>query len=462
MLDSVGNVKGSINSCPRNILISVVGVLILLLGMGITSIFTEGVINSVVNIVVLYVAILFVIKSTRIENLLDCEVVFFTLAFVTVFVLFNIWLGDTVIYKDYLYGHSSDLSGHYEHSLMFSEMSTIATRLKSGMTLNEATSGLPLNQYYNIFVYSSMMFLAGGINATNMCIWNAFHMLLCPIFMILILDKYGIEKSRHLRSAYYISLLQPLFLSFSMYNKVIIGEALVIMALYIFISTYNNPQTNLICLPIYGYLFWTVRLQYIFVAGFLFVLCLVHNRTSKRVTIPAFAAIFVIALFSLRGFSHLYYDLNVGHYHEGHDLSLASFPARLVRSALPYFPLSNIFNDQYWYFNMFCVPQEIMNLTLWGLVYASHGKLNLAYARKTLRNPLVVAAILLLLGGTLSEMHTTYVSVGTVLLTSSLGNVSMRKFAAVFAMVFMAAVLLTCVYNVLGLAGTGIAGVDFS
>lgn len=452
-----------INSCPRNILTAILGVGFLLIGMWITSTFSEGVANSVINIMTVCIAIAFVIKKTRIEKILGVKVTFATLLIISVVALLNIWLSAAVVYKDFLQGVSSVLSGHSEHSLMYSEMSIIATRLKSGISLEEATRGLPLNQYYNIFVYSSLLFLFGGINATNMCIWGTMHMSMCPVFVVLMLDKYGVRDTRHLKMAYFISMFQPLFLSVNTYNKVIIGEVLVMIALYIFVSTYDDPIKNLICLPIYGYLFWTVRLQYLLIAAILFIVCLVHNKMRVRVIIPVIALIIVsVVFFSRGGFGQIYQGLNIEGYHEGHDLSLSSIPARLVRSILPYFPISNIFDDQYWYFNIFCVLQEIMNITLWGLVFINRGKINISHAGTAIRNPFIIAAIALLLGGTLSELHTTYLSVGTMLLTSSCEEVSENRVACVYFMVFMAVIALNLVYLALGLQGSGVAGVSFS
>lgn len=453
------------NSCPKNILMAILGVVILLTGMWITSTFSEGVTNSIINIIALDIAITFVIKNTRIENLLGIRVTFVSVLIISFVVLLNIWLGASVVYKDFLHGISSSLSEHYEHSLMYTEMSTIATRLRSGMSLSQATFGLPLYQYYNIFVYSTVMFLTGGINVTNMCIWGGIHTFLCAIFVVLMFDKYGITDKSHLRVSYFVALLQPLFLSVNTYNKVIIGEALVMIALYIFMTTYERPTLNLACLPLYGYLLWTVRLQYLIIAGLLFVLCLSHNKFSKKIIIPISITFIALAIFiSKSSFVQLLGNLNFGRYsgESGYDLSLSSIPARIIRSFLPYFPLTNIADDRYWYFNIFCILQEIMNITLWGLVFISHGKINISHAKSAVSNPFIITAFALLLGGTFSEMHTTYLSVGTMLLPAAFDdNVSGNKVAVTFIVVLLSVVLLSFIYVALGLSGSGVAGVTF-
>ena len=456
-----GNLKQS-NSCFTNILVFILSDIILLLGMWIFSFFSEGIINSVVNIIPLCLAIIFAIKKTKIEFALKSKITLITIIFLSVIVLLNIWLCSEVQFRDYLLGKSANLSDHPEHSLMFKEMEIIATRLKEGLSLSQATKGLRLNQYYNIFVYSSMMFLMGGVNPTNMCIWSAFHTAMCPVFLVLMSERYGISDSKHLKLIYVVTLIQPLFLSFSTYNKVIIGELLLMIAMYIYICTYNNPIRNLLCLPIYGYLMWTVRLQYLLIAAFLFVVCLIHNKLSKKIIIPFIAAILIGGIFLFRsGLVQLYEDLNINYYTEGHDLSLASIPARIIRSVLPYFPLSNIFTDRYWSFNIFCIFQEIMNITLWGLVLFNNWKINVPHIKLTFANPMILAAIALLLGGTFSELHTTYLSVGTMLLTTACDDVKVDKVFGVYLGVLITVVFLTIVYVLLGLTGSGIASVSF-
>lgn len=449
------------NSCPRNIGVALLGIVILLFGMWITSLFLDDTINTIINIIVVNLAIVFVIKNTYIEKILGKNITFITVLIYTFITLFNIWLGLTFIYKNFFAGTSIALSNHYEHSLMYSEMSIIASRLSSGMTLDQATYGLPLYQYYNIFVYSSIMFLIGGINVTNMCIWGTMHTALCPIFVVLLLDRYHIKDKKQLRIAYFVTIFQPLFLSVNTYNKVIIGETLIIMAMYIYISTYDKPLKNLMCLPIYGYLFWTVRLQYFFIAGFLFIICLIHNKVDKKIIIPIVFFITVATIFiSQNNFIKLMEDLNVSLYIKDKDLSLWLVPARLIRSMLPYFPLTNVFNDQYWYFNIFCIFQEIMNITLWGFIFIKSRIVNIMYIRNNFKNPLVLCALVLFLFGTFSELHTTYLSVGTMLLLGACEGISGQRIIGIYFYILISVILISVIYAVLGLSGSGLSGIN--
>lgn len=447
--------------CAKNLSVALAGVIALLFGMWLFSFFCSGVLNSIVNIFALIFSIVLVIRYTNIEKALQSsKVPYVTIIIITSVVLVNIWLGDSFVYNDFLYGHSTSLSEHDEHSLMFTEMSTIATRLKSGASLQEATYDLPLYQYYNIFVYSSMMFLLGGVNPTNMCIWNAFHAFLCSVLLVLILVEYGVRDKNHLAFAYFVSMLQPLNLSVNTYNKVIIGNALIMVALYVYMSTYESPKKNLFCFPVYSYLFWTVRMQYFVIASFLLLYCLFRNDRSRKAAIPAVIAVSLLSFFVLRlGLSQLYHGMNFGYYHGSSDFSISTIPARIVRSFLPYFPLSNIFYDEYWHFNIFCIAQEIMNITLWGLVFMPNGRLSSSCASRAVKNPLILTAFALLLGGTLSELHTTYLSVGTMLLPSSCPDVSFRKCGQVYLVVFLCAIVLTVIYLAFGLRGAGLAGI---
>ena len=451
-----------INSCPKNILIAVVGVVILLAGMFVTALFSEELVNSFFNIIPLCVSMAVVIKLSKIDVLCGKRMVLGTAIVIGLIVCFNIWLSSNYIFDDYLNGYGTSLSNHKEHSLMYNEMATIASRLDSGSTLGEATRGLPLYQYYNIFVYSSFMFLLGGINPTNMCIWGAYHLFLCAFFVVLILSKFGVKNQKHLSFAFYVTLFQPLLMSVSTYNKVLVGEAIIMIALYIYITNYNDPWKNVLSLPIYAYLLWTVRLQYVAIAAVLFVICLVHNKAKKKVILPIAIGLFALTLLFLNSdLGKMLNSINVGYYTEGHDLSLGSIPARIIRSFIPYFPLTNLGEDSFWYFNLFCVFQEGMNIVLWGKQLFRKNKIDLTGLKKRFSNPLFWAAIVFLLGGTLSELHTTYLSVGTPLLLSSFEVDDNIRFIFQYFFVMLVLLVLSLVYIALGLSGSGFAGVSF-
>lgn len=450
-----------LNSCPKNIFRVILGIVILLAGMFMSSYISEGITNTVVNIVPLFVAMAFVIKATKIEKICG-NLLVGTGILMLVIVLFNLWLSSEYIFNNFISGYSTDLSDHAEHSLMYFEMSTIATRLKLGMTLQQATFGLPLYQYYNIFVYCSLMFLAGGINATNMCIWGAMHLFLCGIFVVLMLEKYGIKDKKRLRVAYFLSLLQPLFMSVNTYNKVLIGEAIILMAMYIYITNYNNPKRNLFALPIYGYLLWTVRLQYVAIAVFLFGVCLIHNRTSKKFIIPTFLGFVAVGVVLLAGvLGQSYTHLNFEYYLKGHEFSVASIPARFIRSFLPYFPITNLGKDPFWHFNLFAVFQEGMNIMLWGMIFTRRGKIIPKKFKSNFQNPFVLAALAFLLGGTLSELHTTYLSVGTMLLIGAIEDTNKYRFMMVYFAIMAVILSSSIMYGMLGFTGAGVAGVSF-
>lgn len=435
-----------------------VSVLTLLVCMWFVGNFVDGLINSFVNIISLAIAATVLIKTTKIEYFLGQRVLAVSVISCVLIAFLVLIFSSTFVYNDFLSGLTNRLD-HGEHTLMYMEMEIIATRLGEGMNLEQATAGLPLNQYYYVFVYATLFFVFGGVNITNMCIFSTLHTLICAVCMALIANRYGIKDIQKTRFIYFVSLFQPLFLATHNYNKVIIGEAFIMVAMYIYTYTYHNPNLNLIAFPVYAFLMWAVRLQYLVIAVLLCFLTIFLGRKKLNFsTVLGIALIFAIAIFVALKVNIIEYirtELNFENYTEGATYGLSAIPMRFLRTLLPYFPFTNIFSDRYWEFNLFCIFQIVMNCTVWYFVVFD--ALQMKRMKQVFTNPIVIAGIGFILAGTFSALHTTYISVGTVLLTVEFEKVTKNRFLTVFMYILFILIILSFLYSMLGLTGTGIS-----
>lgn len=419
----------------------------------------SGTLNTLFNILSLFAASFVLFKALKLQKLLGSKIIVVTWLIMAIVVVVMTAFSRTFLYDNVL-GETINIV-HGEHDLMFNEMSIISSKLSEGKTIAEATDGLPLNQYYNIFVYSSFMFLFGGINVTNMCIWAMFHSVINTACMVLMVYAYGIRDKNHLSLVYFATILQPLMLNIHVYNKVIIGETFVILAMYIYVKTYRNTLHNILCFPAYAWLFWSMRQQYLVIAVVLCLLMFFINGSKLNFeTIFEFMLVLLVFLVlflttDVRGYINE--DLNFDGYTQESTFSIIQMPMRIIRGFISYFPFTQIFTDDNWTFNLFCMFQVCVNITLWGyvLINAVKGK----KLKEVFFNPMVLAAAGLFFAGAFSALHTTYVSVGTMLLTSAIKDVQIKKVLTTVAAVFAALSIISIVYAMMGLTGTGTSGI---
>lgn len=420
----------------------------------------EGITNTLANFVSLVMAVIVLANVTGLRKVMGegivVKVVIFALVIAGVGLLFSRYF----VFHRYLEGLYGHLS-HIEHDLMYNQMQIISNRLSNGYSIAQATKDLSLNQYQNIFVYCSFMFLAGGINLTNMIVWSTLHLVICAVCMALMCYQYGIADRKRLNLIFTLSLCQPLFWTVHNYNKVIVGEAFLMVGIYIYMVSFRKPWLNMLLFPVYAWLLWTMRLQYLLVAIVLCLWCIIFSNKKASLTIVVeVAVVLAVAVFILGTMdigSFLQDDLNVEDYTTGSDYSLTAIPMRIVRSFLPYFPFTNLFSDDNWAFNIYCTMQITVNLVLWYFVFIRAIKKR--RVKEVLKNPMILACIGFFLGGLLSAIHTTYVSVGTFLLLSELDDVPGDKVFLSSVWTYMLIMFVSVIYFALGLAGSGASGI---
>lgn len=420
----------------------------------------SGVQNTLANFVSLTLAIIVLANMTGLRKVIGDGVVMKVVVAALVVATISLVFSRYFVYHRYIEGSYSHLS-HIEHDLMYEQMQIISTRLSSGQSLAAAIEGLQLNQYHNIFVYSSMIFLVGGINLTNMIIWSTLHMVICAVCMTLMCYHYGITDQKRLNFILTLSLCQPIFWAVHHYNKVIIGQAFIMVALYIYVCSFRHSWLNMALFPVYAWLMWSMRLQYLLIAMVLCLVCIVVSNKKRQmrmlIQMALVLIIVVLLLASIDITSFLETDLNFSSYTEDSDYSLLIMPMRLLRSFLPYFPFTNLFNDKHWAFNVFCILQITLNLVLWYLVITR--ALMKRKLKKLFANPMFLAAVGFFCAGLLSAIHTTYVSVGTILLLSEVEDVKESRIFINCVFTFMLLMFVSVVYYALGLTGSVSSGV---
>ncbi|MBR3779229.1 MAG: hypothetical protein IKL13_05865 [Clostridia bacterium] len=438
----------------------VVSITVLLLFMFLLRDVGNGVQNTLVNFISLTIAIIVLVNVTGLRNVVGEGVVLKVVLFALVVSIVSLVFSRYFVFNRYMEGAYGHLS-HIEHDLMYNQMQIISTRLSTGNSLANAIQGLQLNQYHNIFVYSAMIFLVGGINLTNMIVWSALHMVICAVCMTLMCYRFGITDRARLNLILVLSLCQPLFWAVHHYNKVIIGQAFIMVAMYIYVCSFHNSWLNMLLFPVYAWLLWSMRLQYLLIAVVLCLMCIIVSNQKRHMIIVVqmivVLAIAVLLIMSMDMSSFLQSDLNFASYTEDSDYSLLVMPMRLLRSFLPYFPFTNIFNDKHWAFNVFCILQITLNLVLWYLVLSR--ALVKRRLKKLFANPMFIAAVGFFCAGLLSAIHTTYVSVGTILLLSEIEDVKGSKIFINCVFTFMLLMFVSVVYFALGLTGSVSSGV---
>lgn len=422
----------------------------------------EGIKNTMANFVSLVISVIVLANVTGLRKVVGEGVVTKLVIMALVIAGASLLFSRYFVYDRYLEGLYGHLS-HTEHDLMYSQMQIISNRLSNGYSIAQATEDLYLNQYHNIFVYCSMIFLVGGVNLTNMIVWSTLHLVICAVCMVLMCYQFGITDRTRLNLIFTLSLCQPLFWMVHNYNKVVIGQAFFMVGMYIYMVSFRKPLLNMALFPVYAWLMWTMRLQYLLIAVALCLWCIVVSNKKASLAIAfEVAAILAVLLFlftTMNVGSFIQEELNVENYTDGYNYSLTAIPMRIIRSFIPYFPFTNIFADDNWAFNIYCLPQIALNLVLWYMVISR--AIIKRRVKALFQNPMIVAAMGLFLAGGLSMIHTTYLSVGSFFLASELDEeIDGHKVLLSCVFTFMIIMFISVIYFSLGLAGSGSSGLD--
>lgn len=328
---------------------------------------------------------------------------------------FNIFFSSEFVFSD-LTGRNLDISLHYEHSWCYQNLRNIAESIISGDNLSLTLDNLNLRQYKYTFLYSSLIFVFGGYEPTNICIWNSLHLAFISIIACLIADKLGIRDSKRLGFILILILFQPFFDAVHIYHRDIVGEAMMMLGMFWFIYLYNKPFYSMLLLPFYVFLFYCFRLQYAVVAVALYVWCLINRRNNKSQSIIALVVLLSLVIIMSNYIDYFILvdeNLNFQSYSDDIVGRGGGIIRTIIVGIIGYFPWTNLLSDPYWTYHIFLPFQAMMNISILLILYINYKK----RLSDILTNPVLICGLFLFLiafGGGVG--HISYFCVGMPLL----------------------------------------------
>ena len=438
------------------LLIVVLSMILLLVFMKISSLFAEGILNTCLNIVSMIICIHVCLSLSGLKYRFGaryCRIILFICFFIAILSLLYFF---AFVNPTYLQGNIDEPSNHIEHQLMYQTMKDAADGIIKGIPLKQAVWYIFDTHYFVIYTYCSFIFLFGGVNILNMCVWNTMHMFIAA-FMVTLIGE-NTQSSMNRKTVFAVALLQPFFLSGWIYNKQIVGVAFLVTGIYLMLYYRNTVIKYVIASVIALILMWIVRLQYVIIAFILFVVFKVinvagTNRWVKILSIVLIGGTGVLLVFSVYGVSGLLDELNVNLYMKHVNFGLISLLVRPIRAMLPYFPWDAVFRTQVAYYSVYAIIQEPVNIVLWGFAIS-----DFFTCRHKNRLLVFIPPLLFILAGMLNNnIHAGYVSMTSCMLILSIDEERHRKLIlptiiAIFALVFVASSL----YSMLGFTGSGV------
>lgn len=393
----------------------IVGVFIMLMGMSISHGQGVGLWTSYLNVIFMSLGIYYILRALKFYEYVGKKNIVFFICGVSGITVFCIWFSSSFLFTDLL-GDSYEISSHWEHSWCYQNIRTIAESIKSGENLSSTLDGLYLRQYEKSFTYSSLMFIFGGNEPTNICIWNGMHLAIIAIMACLIAVRLGVEDKKRLSFIFFVVLFLPFFDALHIYHRDNVGEALLMIGMYIFVCVYKKPLWSLVFMPLFVFLFYCFRFQYAIVAVLLYFWCVLINATKKVGSLLAFVVLVVVAILLINYINidaFLEQDLNYTIYSENILGRGGGFLRTFVVGLVGYFPWTNLLRDPYWTYHVFMPLQAMINISVLFLLFLNY-KRNLIQLAV---NPALMCGLMLFfLGFGGGVGHVSYFAAGMPLL----------------------------------------------
>ena len=426
------------------------GLLILLIGMRVVSLAFHGVWASIIDVVFIVVGLLIICYNTGINKLVGERAVTTFVVVISIITLFSLWFGCSYVYT--FYEDGKFLSSHDEHNLTYLRILDVADQLNEGSFSDAYLLALTYGQYAYSYLYSSLMYVFGGNMITHMCVWNGMHLGIMAILSLLVANASGITDRKALKCVLFMVVLQPIFWTLSAYNRNIVGECFLLLGLFIFVKVADKPLKSLAFLPIYGFLFYAYRLQYLLIAISLFLMfSLVPQNRRNSISFIGLFLSFGVILYLVNSFDwavDVGEGLNVDNYVEAANKSIIS---SILLGLIGKFPWTNVFFDSNWTYHLFVSLQAPMMLVLYYYSYILYKN----QVQEFLFRPVSMCALLLLLAGMISSTHTTYLAVAAPMLIIGVSDIGTAKLEKSYFRLSIVFIILSLAYFALGLTGTG-------
>ena len=427
-----------------------IGIFIMLIGMMVVHSFGSGLWTSYADIIPVAIGLFYTTRALGLKKYVGQRSVGVFIVSTCILIVFSIWFSNLFVFNS---AEPGELSAHIEHDWAYQQILAIAESIKNGEGLSEALSSLNLRQYQNTFAYSSLMFLFGGDEVTHICVWCGMHVAVIALLTFLIAQRMGISDAVTLRFILFAAFLQPVFCAIYIYHRDTIGEAFLLLGVYIFICNYKNPLRCLLFLPLYGFLFYSFRLQYLTVAFFLCFWTFLHKAEASSITTIVLFFIAVIAISAVsNSISALTDDLNFGNYLDGGASKLNKGLFRTIFIGLfGYFPWTNLLKDLNWSYHYLICLQSVVNIGLWyNFIKAFKGRWYELW-----HDPITICAVILTSFGFAAVGHVTYISVGIPLFVSCIRGMKFSELMKQYGVIFIIFFVISIIYNALGLTGSG-------
>lgn len=432
-------------SLPRCVLLIFASIAFLLAGIWINSFIIDSYLVSYLNIIPLFASLFLLCKALHIERYVGEHSIILFFLLVCTLTLISLLFSSNYLFHDYLSGHSTEISKHYEHNWCHESLVFVAGSITDNNVdpREIILENLIAPQYIVTFFYSSVLFIFGGDIVTNWCVWNGMHLAVMAILVLLIAVKMGIENKTQMATILLGSLIMPAFNMLYIYDRDIIGEFFLILGFFIFICAYKKgPKWCLLLLPVYGFFFFALRIQYILVAV---VLCFSSFISRFKTTSYLFFIAFLIplVLFWLYN-SGLWEGLNFEVYVNGTMEDQRGLISTILVGIIGYFPWTNLLDDPNVSYHAPLCIQAAVDLTLWYYFYLTYR----GNFREWIVNPVIFGSLILTSFGFIGGAgHIKYFCISAPLFLMLIKGVNLQKLIKSYIFVIFGYISVSMLYT---------------
>lgn len=429
------------------------GTLMLLLGMKAVNMFCDGLVGSLLDILVMFPSLLYIFKYTGASDIIGKHKTFQVLWLSCGIAFIGIMFSSFFIFSPYISGRTDDISLHIEHTWAYNSIREIAEAINGGY-LQDKLVALHLGKYEKLFIYYSLMFLFGGFSPFHICIWNVFHVAVCCSLFLLIAQKESLLNDINENLILFICLLMPFFQCSFIYHRDIIGQYAVVLGVYIFISTYKSNFASLLAFLFYAFLFYVFRQPYLLAAIILFLWGMSRRRQGGMSSFFSIIVVLLVGMyliFTADITTFFKEDMYFDAYGSMYEQRNSSFLQTILRAFVGYFPWTQLFNDSNWSYHLFICLQCALNLSIiWNLYSDNRHRYS-----ELLNNPLTLFGIVIWCVALISSGHVSYFVVGTPFLVFGITRIPLSRVYNLFLKITLFFMATSLLYYAIGLTGAG-------
>ena len=406
------------------------------------------------------------------------------LAFFTkIFVGYLFW--EFYFFPDYFTNEFSKMDfSYFEYLITLDKMTEIATMRE----LNGFFKPLPPEYYLPkhsvIHYFMSNFFYGVEKYSFNISVQNAFFSILSAYLILIITRLCGEKKESNLKLAFTLAAFQPFSLISSTIFRDIVGQFFVIFGFliifYIILRNFSSarfPNTILKKVPLNifiiiilftfsSFFFQMQRSAYVFfpILIYIYFLFFMKSNHSLNKTLPlAMLLLGIIVLelsLSISNKIHIFTTLTnnpyINNFLNFNILkTILFFPIKIFRVLLGPFPWTQFFSfNDYTIFQFSDYLQGTINLTFWIIIITNFRDIK---GNKLFLILLFTTSLFLLSGLVTTDIHSTYVSIGTIFLVPIIVQYcNAKQMLGYVISMFYLLVFLNILYVFSGLTSTGI------